>query len=118
MGVNRESHRAVHVARRLAKTAIWSLPFLLPLGPAAISLVLAAPESSKPSDVEWAATAIPPIAFLGAWARAAQSLAAGQARSKAWLSALAAASIGVVMAYLLWWQAVVDTCHGGYECPF
>jgi membrane associated rhomboid family serine protease len=42
----------------------------------------------------------------------------GESKSTAWLNALGAAMIGVVIGYFVWWQAVEETCHGRYECPF
>jgi hypothetical protein len=42
----------------------------------------------------------------------------GESKSTAWLNALRAAMIGVVIGYFVWWQAVEETCHGRYECPF
>jgi hypothetical protein len=117
--VNRESDsRGARVARDLGSTVVWSLPLLLPLVPAAVSLVLASPDSSNSDDIYWALIAIPVIALLGAWVRAAQSATAGEGRANAWLNALGAAAIGVAIGYLLWWQALEETCHGRYECPF
>jgi peptidoglycan/LPS O-acetylase OafA/YrhL len=110
--------RAGGHASRLASTAVWSLPLLLPLVPAAISLLLAAPEGSDSDDVYWALIAIPLAALLGALARALQTEAIGESTSSAWMNALGAAAIGVVIGYLLWWQALEATCHGAYECPF
>ena len=106
------------IARRLASTAVWSLPLLLPLVPAAVSLLLAQPEGSDSDDIYWALIAIPLVALLGASARALQTATIGESTPSAWLNALGAAAIGVVIGYLLWWHALDTTCHGRYECPF
>jgi hypothetical protein len=58
------------------------------------------------------------VALVGAWARATQSATAGESKPNVWLNALGAAAIGVVIGYLLWWQALEGTCRGRYECPF
>ena len=103
--------------KRLSDIVVWSLPLLLPVVPAVVSLLLAAAPDSDSRDIGWAFIAIPAAAILGACARAVQSARIGGSTSSAWLNALGAAAIGLVIGFL-WWQALVDTCHGGYECPF
>ena len=110
--------RGRRIARWLATTAVWSLPPLLPLVPAAVALLVALPQGSDSDDITWALIAIPAVGVLGAWPRAAQSIRIGDTRSAAWLNALGAATIGIVIGYLIWWQALEATCHGAYECPF
>ena len=104
--------------RRVSDIVVWSLPLLLPVVPAVVSLLLAADPDSDSRDIGWAFVAIPAAAILGARARAVQSARIGGSKSSAWLNALGAAGIGLLIGWYLWWQAVVDTCHGGYECPF
>jgi membrane associated rhomboid family serine protease len=91
---------------------------LLPLVPAAVAVLVALPEGSDSNDIVWALVVIPLVGVLGAWPRAAQSMSLGESKSTAWLNALGAAMIGVVIGYFVWWQAVEETCHGRYECPF
>ena len=109
------SRRAL-IARNVATLVVWSLPILLPIAAGAISLIHAAPESSARDDIDWAFTAIPALALLGAFARVVQSTFYGEKTS--WLGALVGAAVGAGIGYALWWQAVVVTCHGRYECPF
>jgi len=111
------SRRAL-IARNVATLVVWSLPVLLPIVAGAIALIHAAPESSDRDDIAWAFTAIPLVALLGALARVVQSAFYGEKTSTAWLGALVGAAVGAGIGYVLWWQAVVVTCHGRYECPF
>jgi peptidoglycan/LPS O-acetylase OafA/YrhL len=117
--VKRESDsRGALIARRLGSTVVWTLPVLMPIVLAIVSLLIAMPEDSETDDVLWGFIGIPAVALSGAWARAVQSERLGDSQSAAWLNALGAAAIGVVIGYVLWWQAVEETCHGRYECPF
>jgi hypothetical protein len=95
---------------RIWTTLVWSLPVVLPLLTATLSLVVAGAETSELGDITWALLAIPVLGVVGAWARAKQG--------SGWGNALGAALIGVIPGYFIWYQALEATCHGAYECPF
>jgi hypothetical protein len=117
--VKRESgSRGALIARNVGTLVVWSLPVVLPIVVGAISLIQAVPESSDSDEISWAFIAIPAVALLGAFARVVQSVSHEEKTSTAWLGALVGAAIGAVIGYGLWWEAVVQTCHGRYECPF
>ena len=99
---------------------VWTLPLVLPLVPAVVSLLVAAGPDSDGGDMVFLLTfiAIPAVAILGASVRAVQSARIGERDSSALLNALGAGAIGVVVGWFLWWQAIDETCHGRYECPF
>ena len=117
MHLQRES-RGRRIARWLGSTAVWSLPVLLPIAPAIVALLVAAPESSGSDDIVWGLIAIPLGAAFGVWARAAQSVRIGDSKARAWLNAVGSATIGVLIGGVLWFEALEATCHGAYECPF
>jgi hypothetical protein len=105
------------IARHVT-TMLWAMPMLLPLAAATVALSLSSAESSDFDDVRWALLAIPGLALIGACARTACLTAHGERGRSAWWGALGAAAIGVGFAYVVWYGAWVNTCHGRYECPF
>jgi hypothetical protein len=109
--------RVVRIGGRLGRMVVWTLPLLLPVLPAVVALSQAAPEESVSRDISWALWAIPVGALLGTLARAVQLVFDGVGWGFAVLTAAIMGAIGLGIGYVLWWQALVATCHGGYECP-